>query len=335
MQWNITHADEPPVSSLQAMEAIAPAGFAFGGRFYRVQNMKGDVGGENNEGIYLVWDTLTYRYCIEKILCPVHVKDGRARREINTLDHLRDHPNITHLVHAECDELCEDPYSTIYTEYCDLGTLDNLLHPAVWPGGSIPESFLWHVLRSLAEAVRHLQQNGNFIYHRDIHPGNIFLASQPDNRSWPRVILGDFGCSTNDEDIEYGTADPSYVSYQDQNWAPPEAPHFGIASDIYQVGLVLSCLMFCTREPGGVIERLLEVENDKVYSSELRDIICGCLEPDIIVRFTIGDLIESLEPRAPVTAWPTYTPVMVPPCTPLMMQPSPTGIRDVIIPVQL
>lgn len=86
---------------------------------------------------------------------------------------------------------------TVYT----LGDVFNL-----YRGRFLPEAFLWDILEGMLKALCFLQfgvrnvltdspdTRWEPIFHRDIHPENIFLSdsTQRTNR-YPRVILGDFG----------------------------------------------------------------------------------------------------------------------------------------------
>jgi serine/threonine protein kinase len=294
-------------------------------RFRRVKDLQPiTLLGHNNAGIYLVRDQLTGKYLIEKRLKPEDATNGFAKREINILYQLSNHSNIAKLVWVELDDvgLFEPPSATIYTEFCNGGTLEDKIKKMQKTKEIARENFLWHVLGSLVEAVRYCQRgNGplnpmlydgwNVVYHRDIQPSNVFLTSDGEAKTGlPLVVLGDFGCSTSFAEIASGFSDPVNVERQDCTFAPPEAPRYGLGSDIYQIGLVMWCLMFWELDPGLDFEVLrddvLETED---YTDELKEIVAGCLEVDPLMRWPIEKLVAKLEDckrGAPTLAWSRF-----------------------------
>ena len=87
----------------------------------------------------------------------------------------------------------------LYYNYCAGGSLDRLV-PKTNPG-SLSEGFIWHVFVQLAEALEAIHYRGSQrILHRDVKPGNIFLASPYilGSGGYPVLKLGDFGLTTLD-----------------------------------------------------------------------------------------------------------------------------------------
>jgi serine/threonine protein kinase len=148
---------------------------------FEIMSTIGENLGRNNAGILIVGDNTTGRYCVEKRLKPSDIADGHAQREIQILMQLKDHPNIVQLVDFE---LKDDPKlqgcemsARTWTEYCETGSLLDFVGFPNTSKQRIAEPLLWHILTSLAEAVRYLQQgpkespdvSWNMVYHRDIH----------------------------------------------------------------------------------------------------------------------------------------------------------------------
>ncbi|KAK3172252.1 hypothetical protein OEA41_005572 [Lepraria neglecta] len=87
----------------------------------------------------------------------------------------------------------------LYYNYCAGGSLDRLV-PKANPG-SLSEGFIWHVFVQLAEALEALHyRDSRRIVHRDVKPGNVFLASPyiPGSGGRPVLKLGYLGVATLD-----------------------------------------------------------------------------------------------------------------------------------------
>jgi serine/threonine protein kinase len=288
---------------------------------FEIMSTIGENLGRNNAGILIVGDNTTGRYCVEKRLKPSDIADGHAQREIQILMQLKDHPNIVQLVDFE---LKDDPKlqgcemsARTWTEYCETGSLLDFVGFPNTSKQRIAEPLLWHILTSLAEAVRYLQQgpkespdvSWNMVYHRDIHLANIFLSSEP-GCSLPRVVLGDFGLSTTNDHINLGCNDRWTISRFEKHFAPPEFPLYHPESDVYQIGAVLYCLMYGQSTPyDGTAPRSVngqrswlehsvwtrEMQSEQPYSDVLVGIVSACLREDVLSRCDIEELTSMLE----------------------------------------
>lgn len=114
--------------------------------------------------------------------------------------------------------------------------------------------FIWRVFESLLQAILYCHRgptnlpDGSWdsIYHRDIIPGNIFLASPETNSndSYPTVKLADFGCAvTLSEYSDCCLNAWDDLAEEDPSAVPPEGPVPSEAADIYQIGLILRDLV--------------------------------------------------------------------------------------------
>jgi len=277
---------------------IFAVGKVVGGR-WTIESELGGVNGTFNQGILFVRDNLQEDMRIMKVLPSEAMYPGFQAREMNILSRLH-HRNIITLYDAHLPSPVTERHASPYlvTEYCDHGTLADLIKTWNERGELIPESFVWQVFEALVTAVQYLHHgpypyneaayNWDPITHRDIIPSNIFLKSdsQANPSDYPISIkLADFGCAITDSEMKahnYTLCDLPLVADQ---YRPPEGAQATEATDMYQVGLVMS-LMYCmTNSP---LRDLVEAGNlsqdclkgYKGYSPELRMFIEMCLDVD-------------------------------------------------------
>jgi len=277
---------------------IFAIGKVVGGR-WTIESELGGVDGTFNQGILFVRDNVQEDMRIMKVLPSEAMYPGFQAREINILSRLH-HRNIITLYDVHLPSPVTERHASPYlvTEYCDKGTLADLIKTWNKRGKLIPESFVWQVFEALVTAVQYLHHgpypyneaayNWDAITHRDIIPSNIFLKSdtQVNPRDYPISIkLADFGCAITNSEMEahnYTLCDLPVVADQ---YRPSEGAQATEATDMYQVGLVMS-LMYCmTDSPLSNIAETGNLTQDyladyKGYSSELRMFIEMCLDVD-------------------------------------------------------
>lgn len=279
-----------------------------------------------NEGVYLVERKK------DKILLVQKKVDASPAlvREIELL-HGLEHPNIVKYVDAFVLENEEPMEASLYTEYCDRGSLEELIQIYRTHNkqnrnrapSRIPESFIWHTFLSLAYALQYIQfgmrpgddptpnpaENWALILHQDIKPGNIFLVSQGPKKH-PRVVLGDFGLAMRHGDLDW---DDETSPRGTLCWQGPELPTHSARGDVYSLGLVI--LSLCHLQVHGPIAASVPqgcknsdkwlgtskarkgIEDYGVgeYSEELATIARWCLRWDKETRIFAYELVEELE----------------------------------------
>ncbi|RYP34537.1 hypothetical protein DL767_004249 [Monosporascus sp. MG133] len=240
----------------------------------------GTIGGMN-DGIYVVRKKLTGQLFVEKnyngavpYLIPL------IRSEINMMKDLI-HNSIIHYVASFVQD---SPFrATVYMEYCDRGSLRDLIltykdRKKSHAPDFVPESFVWHVFVGIADALGYLAtgrscvslsleaaKNYNAagvgswmsVVHRDIKPDNVFLRSRdtPGSAKPFYVVLSDFGLAQRESDarpglqglvgsVEYHAPELAFDPYPDAARENLQAgPHTG-KSDVW----ALACIVFCMCE---------------------------------------------------------------------------------------
>ncbi|KAF2878213.1 kinase-like domain-containing protein, partial [Massariosphaeria phaeospora] len=234
---------------------------------------------------------------IKKKFSRKDVMSGMALREISALDQL-DHANINKLVAYDID--MANQVGAAFLELCDLGNLADLIKRHRKAKRPIPEGFVWHVFIALVDALRYMQKGPfgmtdvalwNEIYHRDISPENVFLATASSEDAYPRVVLGDFGCSASRIDVECRLTSGRRVERQNPEFEPPEAPFYNSQSDIYTVALMVVCMCRLKPDRWPIPERVDEQwVLGQGYSAELNALVRRCLQGRLASRIGIQDL---------------------------------------------
>lgn len=234
-------------------------------RRWQVQSRLSDAYGFFNRGVHLVRELYNDRpnTFVMKVLPSRSMYRGYAKREVDILFQLKDHPNIVQY----CDSYAPyhrhaAPWLVMY--YCNQGILISFVHKVK----SLPALFIWHVFESLAEAVRYSHTGPMDGYsalwdpvsHIDIIPGNITFHKEDDrNEVYPTVKLTDWGCAVTQSEVNTKRLIGADLPVQDRNCIPPEGYMGSEAADIYQVGLVVKDLLKHTRREHGDLEFFVAV----------------------------------------------------------------------------
>ena len=270
-------------------------------------------------GVFLVRSRRTGRLYVEKrIDISKPSRKDRARAELEALQRIR-----TKGAPLNLNCLISDTWNSntnicsLVLEYCDGGTIDNSIDMYLKNLDYIPESFIWHTFLSMAKALAFchdgvidplrtpVQANyeWNKICHLDIKPQNVFLE-KPDGTSWPRVVLGDFGCAVTPADVHAGKADPFNQNHGTNGWFPPENSNsddfrrllkhlgrnqpepkgqYGSFTDIWQLGgLIMVMCKRATIPEQRYVDKGQGVGNR--YGVELSHMVCCCMQRDWLAR---------------------------------------------------
>ncbi|KAF2812995.1 uncharacterized protein BDZ99DRAFT_568260 [Mytilinidion resinicola] len=151
--------------------------------------------------------------------------DQEAIQEVNNCREIRQ-LNIRYCVGIRGDNMfrvparVDRPLSTqhsIFFEYCPYGTLEDLIKQWAAADDQIPELYVWHILRGMAEALWHLECGRTLTHgvdngypapfvHFDIKPANIFVAENTPGypfEDYNKPVLGDFGLGRFIPDWDY------------------------------------------------------------------------------------------------------------------------------------
>ncbi|KAF2660792.1 kinase-like protein [Lophiostoma macrostomum CBS 122681] len=283
------------------------------------------------KGLNLVWDLemgphSQGKTCIVKVLDPLLSGKG-PEREIQILRRL-EHPNIVAYRDSHVAEhLDETPW--LCMEFCQYGTLDQLLSRYVDTDTRIPEAFLWHVFASLASAIQYCHfgpeshasghSSWDMVVHRDITLRNIFLGAASDpacsnsghTNRYPSIKLGDFGCAVPRSDVTSGgitfkedcmgecQGGAAHLPLMYGQIVPPEGGGVNPSSDVYQMGVVMLCLLLHMNEPRTALETVGRAPRwcnyDGGYSTTLVEFVQDCLEYDVADRAKSENLAVNLK----------------------------------------
>jgi serine/threonine protein kinase len=249
-------------------------------------------GGGFNNGIWLANDIFNNTRCVIKLLKQRDIRTGHAQREISTLFQLRMCTHISTILDWD-----RTSFKQIVLQYYESGNLEDVIKRHRQAGRPIPTSFIWKVFFHLASALSFMHYHGqshaphdwNWIIHRDIHPANVFLSGGS-RRQYPKMTLGDFGCSISNQQAQ--TQGHRQVSRQHLDFRTPEENTSRRKSDVYQVALVIICLCRLTFDPREHARK--EFPAGSTESFTLNQILRKCLERRYDERLGATELHQTL-----------------------------------------
>ncbi|KAF2716553.1 kinase-like protein [Polychaeton citri CBS 116435] len=226
------------------------------GGYYLVKSLKE---GGMSQGINLVKSKTSGNKYIEKHAETDRLYRRRAETEIRALKRVdKGHLNLNQLHTYKW--FTDLRVCSVLLEYCDEGSGEDLINSHIDAAVPISEDFLWHIFASLANALAFLHHGvmdplreadnprWDYIYHLDIKPCNFFLTSRARQGRFPRVVLGDFGCSVSASDVDTGRESSRQQPFGTPDWYPPEGlvnpqnegrTSYGKMTDIWQLGATI------------------------------------------------------------------------------------------------
>eukprot|EP00199_Chlamydomonas_sp_CCMP681_P007006 CAMPEP_0119109734 /NCGR_PEP_ID=MMETSP1180-20130426/22781_1 /TAXON_ID=3052 ORGANISM="Chlamydomonas cf sp, Strain CCMP681" /NCGR_SAMPLE_ID=MMETSP1180 /ASSEMBLY_ACC=CAM_ASM_000741 /LENGTH=302 /DNA_ID=CAMNT_0007095665 /DNA_START=161 /DNA_END=1069 /DNA_ORIENTATION=+ len=239
--------------------------------------------------------------------CPVALKkvaifdmmEPQARsdclKEVKILQNL-EHPNI-----VKCfNSFIQDNDLIIVMEWAQSGDLQHLLRERVVTGVPFPYDQVWIMFSQICHALHHMHTRR--MMHRDLKPGNIFVAQDG------ALKLGDLGLSryfssrTLQAMTTVGT--PYYMSPECIKGQP-----YDFSSDIWSLGCMLYELI-ALRNPffkenqsiymlGKNISSCTYASLPETVPQALREVVVACLQPSPQQRPTITQLCQVCTQNTP------------------------------------
>jgi len=219
---------------------------------------------------------------------------SKAREDANQeVTLLRKVASGSEFIVAYVESFLEKESLHIIMEYCEHGDLG--MHLKRHKQG-LEEQTVWRFLLQIGLGLQHL--HANRILHRDIKALNVFLTAADDAR------LGDLGVArvlsegTNFANTLIGT--PYYLSPELCDQKP-----YNDRSDVWAYGCVIyeMCTLQHPFDAKNQVALLAKIVRGKytpvpeVYSSELRNLIIGCLLQDYNHRPSCSELLGSIAAR--------------------------------------
>ncbi|KAA6370969.1 MAG: putative NEK protein kinase, partial [Streblomastix strix] len=194
----------------------------------------------------------------------------------------------------------EENYVYIVMEYCEGGSLQQLIQSLKNNHQFINENFVWDILAQLSMAVNYLHSLR--VVHKDLKPSNVFLTKNNENIE---VRLGDFGFS------KFLNATLSFTKSESctPQYVSPELlleKKFRMSSDVWGIGATIFTLI--NRRPpfsgtGDELQYNIIAEEkfpDPIigtYSQRLRDTVMAMLIKNRKKRITMNILVTIPEIR--------------------------------------
>ena len=215
--------------------------------------------GGMSDAINLVKSQNSGKFYIEK---RINVEDkfmkSRARMELEVLKRVRGQSHLNEMsnyLFSSDGRTC-----TFILEFCDRGTLQDLIKTHKTAGEKIKEDFVWHIYLGIAKGLAYLHDGikdatrqkrlsgWDTICHLDLKPCNIFLTSSGQNGKYPRVVIGDFGCAETRYELEDANRVPRFQMCGTKEWYPLEGlpravgiknTRYGPETDLWQMGATI------------------------------------------------------------------------------------------------
>lgn len=185
-----------------------------------------------NDGVFIVrMIGIPDRYFVEKRFLCDESMIKHARKEIEMIRRCRHQALSTYVAGFITDS---SPFAgSVYVEFCDKGSLEDVIKAYKKHQAKVPEGIIWHAFLGLFDGLAYLQGGGRSmtarpnppnpnwrpLLHRDIKPDNVLLRGRTTYKSQkpPYFVLSDFGLT-----CEEGTSELSLYKCGTSAWWAPE-----------------------------------------------------------------------------------------------------------------
>ncbi|KAI9889847.1 MAG: G2-specific serine/threonine protein kinase [Vezdaea aestivalis] len=199
-----------------------------------------------------------------------------------------------------------------YLEYCpygDLTDLDSRYRAGAHPyslSSHIPEAFIWSAMYDLSRAIEALENGTGSgwtpeqwvpILHLDIKTANILLgalppADRPGIHVYPELKLADFGLAHRAPRNMSVATSRQYYSLGTMGYRGPEqlqtsTQKIGPKLNVFGIGLALYQLARFS-----IPKQHRGPKYEDIYSSDLRNLLNLCQDPDVDTRPTAAELLD-------------------------------------------
>lgn len=235
-------------------------------------------------------------------------------KECHILNRLM-HPHIVLYYESFLHFISDDEVLCIVMEYCDGGSLFDVINALKKENKCIPEKIVWKWFIQLIYALKYVHNKR--IIHRDIKPMNILLSSEkkPEenyneqmNPNEPISIQKQFKCDIKIADFGVSrileTSSMAETLIGSPLYLSPEAINgetYNSKVDIWAIGCSMYELIqlshpFEARNTGALIKKILEGKyspiTNKQYSQELIELIDSCLIQDPSKRISCEEFLN-------------------------------------------
>ncbi|KAK4549570.1 hypothetical protein LTR36_006567 [Oleoguttula mirabilis] len=269
-------------------------------------------------GIHLVRNIKTGFLFVEKrIKMNTESRKERAIAEVDALLQIR-RAGCSYSINLIIERFWDGAtaYCSVILEHCDGGTVAEIIDQSLKAERHVTDNFAWHILTGVTKALCFIhdgldvdlpnaqaQPRWNTICHLDLKPGNVFLSSRDQKGSYPRVVLGDFGCTVTWDDIKTGKADRATQWHGTPDWHPPEIHmdpdgagilgRYGIPTDVWQMGAIIQVM--CRR----VVYPRQELVDEgrpcgRRYSGDLNNMIGRTMHNEYVKRPKAVDMVGEI-----------------------------------------
>jgi len=231
-------------------------------------------------------------YAIKRLVKPIagSIKEASSLREVHAHAVLGKHQHIVQYFSA----WAEQKHMIIQNEYCNGGTLRNVITKHREEGTKPTEDVLTQVLIQVSKGMRYMHSLN--LVHLDIKPSNIFISrrevTDDEDRAGTCYKIGDLGMVTSISEPRVEEGDSRYMPREllDDNYGDlTKADIFSLALTIYEVA---SLKMLPTNGPQWHSIRDGKLSKSPNTCKKFHDILLKMIDSKAERRFSPADIIK-------------------------------------------